>query len=116
MGIDAKTAHSYIDLLSHMALGASWEDFVIENLFSCAPQMVQGHFYRSSCGAEIDLLLTRPNGTMWAIEIKRSLRGPVTHTRKLVVYPGIESFPLGNDVLAVSLIALCAELSLAGRT
>ena len=32
------------ELLSHMALGASWEGFVIENLLSCAPAMVQAHF------------------------------------------------------------------------
>ena len=113
------------DLLSHMALGASWEGFVIENLLSCAPQMVQGHFYRSNGGAEIDLLLSWPNGTMWAIEIKRSLNPKVERgfhaacadlspSRKLVVYPGIESFPLGNDVLAVSLSALCADLGLMG--
>lgn len=111
------------DLLSHMVLGASWEGFVIENLLSCAPPKVQGHFYRSSGGAEIDLLLTWPNGTMWAIEIKRSLSPKVERgfhaacadlspTRKLVVYPGAESFPLGNDVLAVPLSALCAELGL----
>ncbi len=173
MGIDAKTAHSYIDLLcalllvrrlppwranlgkrlvkspkvyirdsglvhglldiatkedllSHMALGASWEGFVIENLLGCAPPMVQAHFYRSSGGAEIDLLLTWPNGTMWAIEIKRSLSPKVERgfhaacadlspVRKLVVYPGAESFPLGNDVLAIPLHALCTELGLAHR-
>jgi hypothetical protein len=112
------------DLLSHMALGASWEGFVIENLLSCAPQMAQAHFYRSSGGAEIDLLLTWPNGTMWAIEVKRSLSPKVERgfhaacadlspTRKLLVYPGAESFPLGNDVQAVTLGALCAELTAA---
>ena len=110
------------DLLSHIAVGASWEGFVIENLLSCAPPMVQAHFYRSSGGAEIDLLLTWPSGTMWAIEIKRSLSPKVERgfhaacadllpTRKLVVYPGAESYPLGNDVFAVPLGTLCAELS-----
>ncbi|MCF8156846.1 MAG: ATP-binding protein [Rhodoferax sp.] len=110
------------DLLSHMAVGASWEGFVIENLLNCAPTMAQAHFYRSSGGAEIDLLLTWPSGTMWAIEIKRSLSPKVERgfhaacadlspARKLVVYPGAEVFPLGNDVQAVPLHALCAQLS-----
>ena len=31
--------------------------------------------------------------------------------RKLVVYPGNESFPLGNDVHPVPLHALCRELA-----
>jgi len=94
-------------------------------LLSCAPQIVQAHFYRSSGGAEIDLILTWPNGTMWAIEIKRSLSPKVERgfhaacadlspTRKLVVYPGNEPFPLGNGVQAMPLSALCAELSLMG--
>jgi predicted AAA+ superfamily ATPase len=129
---DSGLVHGLLDiatkdaLLSHMVLGASWEGFVIENLLSCAPAMVQAHFYRSSAGAEVDLLLTWPNGTMWAIEIKRSLSPKVERgfhaacadlspTRKLVVYPGAESFPLGNDVQAVPLSALCAELSKVGR-
>ena len=110
------------DLLSHIAVGASWEGFVIENLLNCAPTMAQAHFYRSSGGAEIDLLLTWPSGTMWAIEIKRSLSPKVERgfhaacadlspARKLVVYPGAEVFPLGNDVQAVPLHALCAQLS-----
>lgn len=30
--------------------------------------------------------------------------------RKLVVYPGLEPFPLGNAVQAMPLAALCAEL------
>ncbi|WP_372828268.1 hypothetical protein [Polaromonas sp.] len=34
--------------------------------------------------------------------------------RKLVVYPGSESFPLGDDVQAVPLEALCQELAKKG--
>jgi len=168
IGVDAKTAHSYIDLLcalllvrrlpawhtnqgkrlvkapkvyvrdsglvhalldietkeallSHMVVGASWEGFVIESLLGCASARVQAHFYRSSGGAEIDVLLTWPDGTLWAIEIKRSLTPKVERgfhaacadlnpTRKLVVYPGAESYPLGHDIQAMPLHALCAEL------
>jgi len=109
-------------LLSHMVLGASWEGFCIENLLSCAPANVQAYFYRTSGGAEIDLLLVWPGGDIWAIEIKRSLTPKVErgfHTacadlspaRKLVVYPGTETFPLGNDVVAMPLAALCQELA-----
>ncbi|MBK7000391.1 MAG: ATP-binding protein [Rhodoferax sp.] len=124
---DSGLVHGLLDiatkeeLLSHMALGASWEGFVIENVLGCAPAMAQAHFYRSSAGAEVDLLLTWPNGTMWAIEIKRSLSPKVERgfhaacadlrpTRKLVVYPGAEAFALGHEVVAVPLGALCAQL------
>jgi hypothetical protein len=36
-------------------------------------------------------------------------------SRKLVVYPGNEAFPLGNDVQAVPLEALCAKVALKGK-
>ncbi|NDP40016.1 MAG: ATP-binding protein [Rhodoferax sp.] len=126
---DSGLVHALLDietkesLLSHMVLGASWEGFVIENLLSCAPASVQGYFYRTSGGAEVDLLLTWPSGKMWAIEIKRSLspkieRGfhaacaDLSPARKLAVYPGDESFPLGHDIQAIPLATLCQELAL----
>ena len=109
-------------LLSHPVLGASWEGFCIENLLCCAPANVQGYFYRTSAGAEIDLLLVWPGGELWAIEIKRSLtpkleRGfhiaceDLAPSRKLVVYPGQETFPLHADIQAVPLAALCLEVA-----
>ena len=105
-------------LLSHPVVGSSWEGFVVDNLLSCAPTSVQGYFYRTSGGAEVDLLLAWPDGELWAIEVKRSLSPKVERgfhsacedlgpARKLVVYPGSESFPLGNDVHAVPLHAVC---------
>lgn len=125
---DSGLVHALLDieskevLLSHPIVGASWEGFCIENLLACAPAGVQGYFYRTSGGAEIDLLLAWPSGALWAIEIKRSLTPKVERgfhaasadlapARKLVVYPGTESFPLGNDVLAIPLAALCQELA-----
>ena len=60
-------------LLSHPVVGGSWEGFVVDNLLSCAPASVQGYFYRTSGGAEVDLLLAWPGGELWAIEVKRSL-------------------------------------------
>lgn len=108
-------------LLAHPVVGQSWECFVIENLLACAANKVQGHFYRTSGGAEIDLLLSWPNGSLWAIEIKRSLspkleRGfhaacaDLTPARKFVVYPGIERYRLADDIEAISLEALASEL------
>ena len=110
-------------LLGHPAVGASWEGFVLENLITVAGPHVGAHFYRTSGGAEIDLLLHWPSGDLWAIEVKRSLSPKVERgfhsacedlqpTRKLLVYPGDEPFPLGHDVQAVPLTALCQELAL----
>jgi predicted AAA+ superfamily ATPase len=108
-------------LLSHMVVGASWEGCCIENLLSCAPRGVTAYFYRTSGGAEIDLLLAWPGGALWAVEFKRSLspkleRGfhsaceDLQPTRKWVVYPGQEAYPLAADVQAISLSGLCEVL------
>jgi len=48
------------DLLAHPVVGQSWEGFVIENLLSVAPEGTEASFYRSSGGAEIDLVLSLP--------------------------------------------------------
>jgi len=60
-------------LLGHPVSGTSWEGFVIENLIGVAPQRTAPLFYRTSAGAEIDLLLEIPKHGLWAIEIKRGL-------------------------------------------
>jgi uncharacterized protein len=114
-------------LLGHPALGASWEGLVIENLITAAGPDATPYFYRTSGGAEIDLLLNWPGGELWAIEIKRNLTPKVERgfhaacddlqpARKLVVYPGAESFPLGHDVQAMPLPALCRELTMRENT
>jgi len=101
-------------LLSHPVLGQSWECFVIENLIAAAPDAVEPHFYRTSGGAEVDLLLVWPDNTLWAIEIKRSLtpkleRGfhaaciDLKPERKFVVYPGNERYRIREDVEAIPL-------------
>lgn len=109
-------------LLSHPVVGQSWECFVIENLLVCAPEQVQGYYYRTSGGAEIDLLLSWPDGRLWAIEIKRSLSPKVERgfhsacadlnpARKFVVYPGAERYRIATDIEAISLPMLVAELN-----
>ncbi len=108
-------------LLAHPVVGASWECFVIENLIANADGMMQPYFYRSSGGAEIDLLLAWPDGRLWAIEIKRSLtpkleRGfhaacaDLKPERRFVVYPGSERYRLAEDIEAMPLPVLAKML------
>ena len=50
-------------VLGHPVAGPSWEGMAIENLLAAAGaggHQVQGSFYRTSHGAEIDLVLTGP--------------------------------------------------------
>jgi hypothetical protein len=114
--------HDKETLLAHPVVGQSWECFVIENLLVCAANKAQGYFYRSSGGAEIDLLLSWPDGSLWAIEIKRSLspkleRGfhaacdDLAPARKFVVYPGAERYRLAVDIEAISVAELAGEIA-----
>jgi predicted AAA+ superfamily ATPase len=114
--------HDKEALLSHPIIGKSWECFVIENILNTLPTGVQGYFYRTSGGAEIDLLLAWPNGELWAIEIKRSLSPKIERgfysacadlnpTRKFVVYPGQEQYRMAEDITVTSLMDICKLLA-----
>lgn len=103
------------DLLAHPVAGMSWEGWAIENLIAASPVGTQAYFYRTSAGAEIDLVLELRPGKHWAIECKRSLtpspaRGfhegckDLSPERKFVIYPGTESYPLSHDVECVPLL------------
>lgn len=109
-------------LLGHPVIGGSWEGLVIENLIALAGEDVEPSFYRTSGGAEVDLVLTWADGREWAIEVKRSLapkieRGlhsalaDIKPERSFIVYPGGERYSLSSDVEAISLPELCAKLS-----
>jgi uncharacterized protein len=108
-------------LLSHPVVGGSWEGFVIENILAVAPPLIEGYFYRTSAGAEIDLLLSWPDRPPWAIEIKRTLRPRPSrgfHTacedvraeRRFIVCSGEDRFPVGDRVEAIPLGMLVDEL------
>ncbi|MBE0437674.1 MAG: ATP-binding protein [Methylomicrobium sp.] len=113
-------------LLGHPVCGQSWEGFVIENCLSVAPQHSEAHFYRSSAGAECDLLITFPDQTVWAIEIKRSVaprlqkgfyfaQDDVKPQAAFVVYSGKESYPISDGVRATGLIELLKRIEDYGK-
>lgn len=114
------------DVFGHPVAGASWEGFVIETMIAAAPEGTQANFYRTAAGAEIDLLLTLPGGALWAIEVKRSLtptleRGfyqacaDLNPQRRIVIYPGSESYPLREGIEVAPLQVASMILDKAGR-
>jgi uncharacterized protein len=116
MGLGDKEA-----LLGHPVVGSSWEGYVIENLVSLAPDRVEPSFYRTSGGAEIDLVLRWPDGQEWAVEVKRSLSPQPTRgmrsaiedlrpKRSFIVYPGEDRYRAGEGIEVIGLPTLAAEL------
>ena len=109
-------------LMGHPVLGASWEGFVIENLSLLLPPQTQSSFYRSSDGAEVDLVVEFAGSNTWAIEIKRSLSPKVSRgfhsacedlkpDRKLLVYPGDDRYPLGHEIEVIGFKHLAREIA-----
>jgi len=101
-------------LLGHPVAGSSWEGFVIEQLINAAPQ-AQASFYRTSNGAEVDLVLTFRNQQTWTIEIKRSSAPTVSKgfyqaatdlvaVRKLLVAPVDQTYPMKEGVEVVDVM------------
>lgn len=100
------------DLLGHPVLGASFESTVIESLIQRFPSH-QASFYRSSSGAEIDLILEQGSQRI-AIEVKASSAPRLsqgffealkvaTPQKAFVIAPVKEAFPMKGDIWAYPL-------------
>ena len=109
-------------LFGHPVSGTSWEGFVIENLIAAVPDRTLASFYRTSAGAEIDLVLEFPGLTeKWAIEIKSTLSAKPTKgfynalkdiqpDKTFVVYAGDERYPVSEGVEAISVAEMAQML------
>ncbi|NOY17349.1 MAG: ATP-binding protein [Gammaproteobacteria bacterium] len=108
---------SYNDLLGHPALGNSYESFVIASLLENFPRY-EACFYRSSSGAEIDLVLEKGR-TKIAIEIKSSSAPSLTQgffealkviqpEKAFVLAPVDTPYPLKGDIWVHSLESVLA--------
>ena len=109
-------------LAGHPVVGASWEGFVLETLLAVLPWRTQPLFYRTAVGAEIDLVLERPDGALWAIEIKRGLaaklergfhhaRQDLAAAKSFVVYSGEERYPVAEGIEAISVREMATLLA-----
>jgi predicted AAA+ superfamily ATPase len=100
------------DLHGHPSLGSSWEGFIVEQILGILPERWQTYFYRTGAGAEIDLILFDSKHKPVAAEIKYSISPKVDRgfwnayedlscKKGYVVYPGVESYPLGKNVVTL---------------
>jgi predicted AAA+ superfamily ATPase len=98
-------------LEGHPVLGASWEGFVIEQILASLPHR-EANFFRTSNGAELDLVLQLPGQSIrHGIEVKYSAApkpgkgfwhtlDDLAISRAVVIYPGNETYPLEKRVTA----------------
>ncbi len=109
------------ELLGNPIAGSSWEGYVIENIISCVPEFTTPYYYKTSAGAEIDLILEMPNKELWAIEIKKSLAPKISHgfysavddvkpNKKFIIYSGNEKYLMKNDIEVIGLFSFLQKL------
>ncbi len=99
-------------LMQHFGIGASWESYVVEEIIRRSLD-ARHYFWRTSNGAEVDLVVEQPSGQRWGFEIK--LRGCARITPSVrvalddpqlrpdrinIIYPGTTNYRL-NDKVAV---------------
>jgi predicted AAA+ superfamily ATPase len=109
--------HNLEQLQGHPVAGASFEGFVIEQILAILPTGIEPYFYRTSAGAEVDLVLVPRNGSPIAVEIKHSLSPKISGglrsviddlkcNRSFIVYPGNEAYPLAQQITALPVTML----------
>jgi len=109
-------------VLGHPVAGGSYEGFVLETLIGALPPKVSPHFYRTSDGSEIDLLLVQGERPIMAIEVKRSTAPAISRgfglacddlsvEQRWAVYPGTERFAVRQGAQAVGLVELAQRLA-----
>lgn len=57
-------------LNAHPAVGASWEGYVLEQLYLAKPRLTNWYFYRTHNGAEVDLVLVQGTTPVACVEVK----------------------------------------------
>ncbi|WP_343522505.1 DUF4143 domain-containing protein [Pedobacter sp.] len=105
---------SYNDLFGHPAIGASWEGYVIEQIYQLKTKQTELFFYRTQTGAECDLLLVQGITPIACIEIKLSnaptvSKGFINCTQdlepkyKYIITPKSETYHTSNNIVVTNL-------------
>jgi predicted AAA+ superfamily ATPase len=111
-------------LLGHPSYGPSWEGLVVEEIVGHLPTRIKASFYRTSAGAELDLVLEGSEGRL-AIECKASAAPTVTAgfwnaltdtecSEAWIVAPVEHSYPLRPGIQVGRLEDVIADLERRG--
>ena len=103
-------------------MGKSWEGFVIENLVASGNGRITPYFYRTTAGAEANLIREFAPRRCWAIEVKPSsaptvnkgfhnAAADINTERKILIHRGKECFPMRGGIEAMPLLNAMNEVS-----
>ena len=110
LGID-----SCDSLKNNIAVGGSWEGFVIEQTGTILPDSCKMYFYRTHQGAEADLLIVKDGKPIICAEIKRTNAPSMTKgfanviednktETNYIIHTGNDTFPVAKNVQAVGVL------------
>lgn len=102
------------DLPIHPLVGASWEGYVMQQILQFVPPEVETSFYRTSNGAECDLVLSKGNSIIACIEIKlgnrphlsrgfHAARVDLGEPKTLIITSNSDTYQLKNGITVMSL-------------
>lgn len=105
---------SYSDLYGHPGVGASWEGYVIEQIYQTKEKQTDLFFYRTQTGAECDLILVQGITPLACIEIKLSnaptvSKGFISCIKDLepkhsyIITPKSETYQTGTDITVTNI-------------
>ena len=106
--------HSLDDLLGHPGAGASWEGYVIEQIYQQKPASLELFFYRTQAGTECDLVIVSGIKPIACIEIKLTNAPTVSKgfytsitdlnpKKKFIITPASDDYPAKDGVIVTSL-------------
>lgn len=101
---------NYENLMVHPVVGNSFEGFIIEQIINMLPFHWKYYFWRTSAGAEVDLVLLEEGKKPIVVEIKYSLSPTLTKgfwnalddlkcSHAYIVYPGKEKYKIRENVI-----------------
>ena len=110
-------------LFGHPKVGASWEGFVIEQVFSIL-RPNQAYFWATHQGGELDLLIFA-HGKRYGIEVKFSESPELTRSMKYVIadlglehlwiiYPGEHRYPATETITVLPLTEILTLTDILG--
>lgn len=105
------------ELLGHPVAGHSWEGFVIEQIINNLSKKFNPYFYRTSAGAEVDLVVVKGDKPVLCIEVKLSLSplpaqgffnamNDLNCKEGLIVYPGEDTYSIKHNVKVIPFMKL----------
>jgi predicted AAA+ superfamily ATPase len=124
---DSGLLHAFLSIDSnnhlhgHPVVGSSWEGFVIEQIIQQLPYGVKPYFYRTSQGAELDLLLVKGITPKVAIEIKLNNAPTVSRgfyeclsdlklKKGFVITPKSDSYAINDEAYVINLATFITKL------